>query len=576
MAHTSNREEMMTDPSISRTAQMVVAINLLLASGLLVSLAMVMWWQPILADEWDFYRAATNWSQDRYLIPHPHTYVHLTQLSFVIFGQSIGSARLIGVLAALLNLVLIPPFVYAFCDRGRQAHWIAVGAIWLYALNPMTVQNMMLLDIDNTLLVPALLGMLLVWKSVQDWTSSRRIAALSLMFAMTLWIRLSTPVLLLGCIGLFHLLRGDIRRTGELILTALAGGILFRATFALYSRLTGFTLDIFNYTFGKAPGGSSDYGTMLLRFPQGVGTFITWLSLPLAALLLVAIASTVVRLIRHRIENRDLLAIYVVATSLFYALVIPPAWGYPRYQAPIVPVITILVAALLVPALQTLPRRARITLVGLGVAAFVYKLTIIGDPLWPLYAVTFVTSTGDLSTRLTQGISVVAKMGIPISTALVVAYLLSLRWKIKPLLVIMCTLGVLSFAHTASTTAIQVTANYSTRYRYTYNYDDLRQTIEDLKEMGGYTLAVKDVLYYTGLPGEEIYEYVCPSCSPQALIDKLHSTRVDALVWTTKEDNRSPNVSQNPAVIQVLNACYTRVTHGVFIVYLRRPNGPCP
>ena len=104
----------MIDRSISRTAQMVVAINLLLAGGLLISLAMVMWWQPILADEWDFYRAATNWPQDRYLIPHPHTYVHLTQLSFVIFGQSIGSARLIGVLAALLNLVLIPPFVYAF------------------------------------------------------------------------------------------------------------------------------------------------------------------------------------------------------------------------------------------------------------------------------------------------------------------------------------------------------------------------------------------------------------------------------------------------------------------------------
>jgi len=57
------------------------------------------------------------------------------------------------------------------------------------------------------------------------------------------------------------------------------------------------------------------------------------------------------------------------------------------------------------------------------------------------------------------------------------------------------TLGMLSFAHTASTTAIQVVADYSTRYRYTYGYDDLRQTITDLREVGGYVLAVKSVLY---------------------------------------------------------------------------------
>jgi len=78
------------------------------------------------------------------------------------------------------------------------------------------------------------------------------------------------------------------------------------------------------------------------------------------------------------------------------------------------------------------------------------------------------------------------------------------------------------------------------------------------------------------LPGEEIHGYVCPTCSPQTLIDKIHFKRVDALAWTAKEDNRSPNISEDPAVIQVLDACYTRVTHGIFITYLRRPDGPCP
>jgi len=535
-----------------------------------------MWRQPILADEVDFCLAATDWFQERYRIPHPQAYVHLTQLSFAIFGQGVGSARLPGVLSALACLMLIPSLVYAFFERSEQSRRIAIAAIWLYALNPMTVQNMMLLDIDNTLLVPVLLGMLWVWKSAQNWPFRWRVAVLGMAFAVALWVKLSTPVLLIGCIGVFHLLNGDIRRTADLILATLVGSIVFRVTFALYSKLTGFVVDIFDYTFGKTPGGFSALDAMLLRFPQGMGVFIMWLSLPLSILLLVAAAGTVVRLLRRQIEARDLLTIYAVATVLFYALVIPPAWGYPRYQAPIVPVTAILVAALVVPTFQTLVQCARIVVAGLGLSVFAYKLTIIGDPLWSLYAVTFETSTGDLMQRLSQGISDVVKLLIPMCIVLAIVYLLVLRWKVRTLPTLAFTLGVLAFAHTASTTAIQVTADYSTRYRYTYDYNDLRQTIDDLKKAGGYVLAVKDVLYYTGLAGDDAYSYVCSTCSPQALLDQIHSRSVNALAWTTKEDNRSPNILKNPAVAQTLNTCYTRITHGVFIVYVRRPASHCP
>jgi len=566
----------MTNRSAPPAARRIYLINSLLAGGLLVGMAIVMWWQPILADEWDFYRAATRWSQDRYLIPHPHTYVHLTQLSFAVFGQSAGSARLIGVLTALINLALIPLLVHAFFDGSKQAHWITVGAIWLYALHPMTVQNMMLLDIDNTLLVSVLLGALLAWKAVQDWPFHWRVAGLGLVFALALWVRLSTPVLLMGCIGVFHVLRGEIRHTGALILAALAGSIMFRVTFAFYSTLTGFTFDIFRYTFGRTPSGSSALGAMHLRFPQGMGVLIMWLSLPLTALLLVATANTVIRLIRRKSQARDLLVIYVVTTSLFYALVIAPAWGYPRYQAPIVPVVAILAAAWAVPAFQALPHRARLISAGLGAATLIYKLIVVGDPLWSLYAMTFETSTGDLTQRLTQGIGDMVRLAIPMGTVLAAVYLSSLHWKTRLAPVMIFTLGVLSFADVASTTAIQVPADYSTRYRYTYNYNDLLQTIADLKEAKGYVLAIKDVLYYTELPGEEIYNYVCPTCSPQNLINKIHSTDVSAMAWTTKEDSRSPGISNDPTIVQTLNACYTRVTHGVFIVHLRRPDSRCP
>jgi len=566
----------MTGRPQSWIARWAIAINLVLAGCVLIGMATTMWWQPILADEWDFYRAAVNWPQNRYLIPHPPAYVHLTQLAFLLFGQSVGSARLIGVATTLVSLALIPRLTAAFFNCNKRDGWLTIGAIWLYALNPMTAQNMMLLDIDNTLLTPALLSMLWAWKSAQNRPFWQRIATLSLASTAALWVKLPTPVLLMGCITLFHMLRREIRRAGEVILATLASGVAFLATFGLYGRLTGFTFAAFGPTFGKAPRGVQDVTSMLLRFPQGMGVFVMWLSLPLTALLVVAVGEAVRRLVRQRLEDRDLLTIYVVAVLLSYALIIPPAWGYPRYQAPIVPVIAMLAAALIIPACRALPQRVRFVVAGLGALAFCYKLVAIGDPLWSLYAVTFETSTGDLMYRLNQGIGDALRLALPIGAVLAITHLLPWRRKVRRLPLTVFALGMLSLAHTASTTAVQVPANYSTRYRYTYNYADLLQTIDDLRQTGGHVLAVKDVLYYTGLPGEEIYRYVCPNCTPQALLDKLRSTRVNALAWTTKEDNRSPNVTRDPRVLQALNACYTRVTHGVFIVYLLKPDGACP
>jgi hypothetical protein len=555
------------------TAYRVVILNLLLAAGLLIGLAMAMWWQPILADEWDFYRAAAHWSRNHHLVPHPHAYVHLIQLSFMIFGPGLGSARLIGVLSALVSLLLIPPLVYSFYDHKERVHWVVIGAIWLYALNPMTAQNMVLLDIDNTLLTPTLLAILWIWKVAQDWSFRRRAAVFALALAIALWVKLYTPLLLMACIGMFHLFRGEIKRTGEVVLVALVGSIIFWATFTPYTILTNFKRDIFTYALGRA---SPTLSSMLLRFPQGMGIFVMWLSLPLTLLTVVAVGRTLVRLIKRQSRAYDLLAVYAAVTVLSYSLIIEPAWGYPRYQAPVVPVIAILVAALVIREFQSLPRCVWFIIVGLGAAAFTYKLIAIHDPLWSLYALTFETNTGDLRQRLVQGLIDTVKLAIPIGVAVIIGYLLSIRWRSKRFPLMVLTLGVLALAHTASTTAVQVTADYSTRYRYTYEYNDLLQTIADVEQIGGYILAPPGVLYYTELPGEEIYDYLGSGSSPQNLIDKLHSTRVNALVWTTKEDNRWTQVSQNPAVVQVLNACYTRVTHGVFIVYLRKNGVPCP
>jgi hypothetical protein len=567
----------MSTASQNALPRWVLYVHLFLCGGLLIGMAAIMWDQPILADDWDFYLAITDWHQSRQLIPHPHAYVHLAQLFLAIFGQAPSSARVPGVLTGLVNLALIPALVYEMFGRTRQTDWTAIAAVWLYTLNPLTAQNMMLLDIDNTLLVPMLCVTLWLWKRMQDRPPVQRVLTLGLAFAIALWMKLPTPILVMGCIGLFHLLRGQVTRALEVVVASVGGGLVFAGTFALYGELTGFPFSVLNLTLVKARASAKSISGMLHRFPQGLGVFVLWLSFPLAALLLLPIVGAVARLIKRQLKDRDLFVVLIVVIPVFYMLLLPPAWGYPKYHTPLLPLIVILVARLFVPAYQALPGRARILIIIIGAGLFIYKLIVVGDPFYMLYQVTFETVVSDLAPRLVRGVMVAMRLAVPLIASLALVGLVSLLFKVRPLFAVgIVTLVVLATADMASTTAVLVPAQYSTRYRYTYDYGDLQQTIADLEEVkGGYALAVMDVLYYHDLSGERIYGYVCPGCSAQRLIDKIQSRHVDALVWTTKEDNRSPSVVKDPALTTILDACYRRVTHGVFIVYLYEPDISC-
>lgn len=550
----------------------------LLAAALLLGAAAWMWQQPLLADEWDFYRAMTRWSTQRHLIPHPQAYIHVTQGLLALSGVNYSNARLTGVLAALCTLGEIPLLAYAAWGRRRETFWTATVALWLYTLCPLTAQNMMLVDIDNTLLMPVLCGWLWSWSLLRQRAGWQRAGVTALFFALALWVKLPTPILLMGSLGLFYLLQKDWRRLGEMIGAALVGGGLFLATFALYTRWTGFSWAMLGPTLAKSPQGLSSVKGMLYLLPQGLGIFILWLSFPLAVLVGWALWQTVAGWFKGLQgsswgQPEDLFGLYFGVTALFYGMVLPPAWGYPRYHAPLVPLAALLAARSFVPAWQKLPSRLRWLALGLSGVFFMYKLGL-GDPLYRLYAVTFETDVGDLRVRLLHGALESSRLLVPLGLAGGLM-LWAGRRLAQPWAAAVVLLGLLAGADMASTTLVQVTAPYSTRYRYTYDYADLQATLTDLEAVkGGYILALKDVLYYEGFTGEEIYPYVCPTCTAQNLVDKLQSRRIDALVWSTKEASRSPAVVQDSVVQSWLMTCYDERVHGVFQVYLRRSDCP--
>ena len=552
-----------------------VWISLFVATAWMLLAFLCMWWQPILADEWDFYRSVTNWQQNRALIPHPQAYVHLLQLSIAIFGPTVGAVRLVGVFSGVVNVWLVPVLVhFVWPAHAHQSRMMVIG-IWLIALSPLTLQNAMLLDIDNTLLVSVMTILVCVWAAVQSHSVWTRVVALAVLLAAALWVKLPTPPLLMGALGLYHLARREWTRAIEIVVTSSLGAAVFGATFAIYSHLTGYQLAYFAPTFARA-GGVFNLRELVVRFPQGVGVFIMWLSLPLTILLGVALAASAWRIACRQAIPSDALSLYVVIVALFYPLVYVPAWGYPRYQAPLVPIISVLVAALLTPFTLNVSRPMSSWLAGTLGGILAFNLLVLPDPLWLIYRTTFEGDLFDVWRRLLAGLVVVAVLGLLTGLILLGGYIWARARQVPCGLMCMNLLGVLTIASLTTVSLAQITAPYSTRYRYTYDYADYLWSVRQVQSAGdsAYVLAIKEIWLESGLAGEEIYPYFCASCAPN-LLDVIRSRRIDVMAWTTKEDTRSSDVTANAEVIATLDRCYTKFTRGVFIVYRLKPGVVC-
>ncbi len=112
--------------------------------------------EVVFAQDFGF-AALGNWPAVR--IPHPPLFVSLGALLVSAFGNNLTAMRAKGGASFLLTLALIPMTMRAlFSERAERA---ALIAMLIWALQPLAVQGSLLIDIDNTIFVPAML--LFVW-----------------------------------------------------------------------------------------------------------------------------------------------------------------------------------------------------------------------------------------------------------------------------------------------------------------------------------------------------------------------------------------------------------------------------
>lgn len=264
---------------------------------------------------------------------HPPLYIYALAADIKIFGFSENTVRAFGFTCVLLTAYLVLTLSRKFIP---PEDFEAYGAAFLslFLLNPYTVANATLPDIDSTILPPLItLFILLLF-------NGKNAAALALVFAVLLWTKLTTPLALIPFAFLYWLaLREPFGRV--LWRTACVfggGGIIFLLTYFIYCE----SLDLpFAYTFGfllhSFVKGSASTGFFALMAR-------VWENLGYAKNLVLAITSELTFLFAASLfffssrasalyERRNIafLLFFSAAVTIFYCSLIAPFGGFFKY-----------------------------------------------------------------------------------------------------------------------------------------------------------------------------------------------------------------------------------------------------
>lgn len=437
---------------------------------------------------------------------HPPLYLYLLALVFRLFGVSEVSVRLVGILCALGNIVLVY-FIAQELFKERKDFWIIAGlASFMFAINPLVIQGSSVVDIDNTVLTLTISLFLFCFVKTYRRPRLLRVLILGLLFGLSLWAKLPTPPLLIVSIVLFYWLKGDLREGLSLALgIGLLGGLLFLVTFGLYSYFFNFPfLQPFLYLPGRL---LTEYGRTFYSIRQSALLILGrlyilffYLSPSLALLAVLACYFRARKWLKQvGSELVDFFAIFSGLIFVVYTFVGSTAWGFPRFYLPMLPGLSVVVAYFLVDNFAYVTRKEALLYLSMLALLTLYFLFIVGDPLLLPFPPkrSFLFQSGIVRLIVSKASCFSSLYLLSLVFAIVVFKCVARRISAIGLVALA---GVVTLAASnLSLNILQSRACYSTRY--IYGEKGMEQTISYLKKrvsQSDLVICDSEIAYYLG------------------------------------------------------------------------------
>jgi hypothetical protein len=522
----------------------------------LVARATSLTWRPV------YYRG--EMAPEHIGLYHPTFYINSLALFMKAFGQSEIAVRMFGVACALVSAYLLVLIFRQVVGRSGYGELLLLS---IFLLNPYTIANVMVPDIDTTVLPVALLlfvHLCIRYVHEERDTGRRAWVVLSVIFALALWTKLTTPLVLpVFLFGVLMIAGSGVRKAAAFASkTAAFGTAVFLATYYAYCRLLRlpfeytFTFLVASFTKGTSTG-SSKLHAMFGNIVNG-GRLAYWFTLPMAFVFILALVWI---LFDNRKDEKARLIRWVATlaffVTVFYIALIAPFGGFFKYPFPVFGLMVLVVVAFILRRTGDSPPDYRIT-VAFFTAGFLLDSMLFRDGMFKNGAGAFVGS------RDLKFIAIVVLLG-----GLAAVFMRRERGGRIASLAVTCVV-VFGIGFQTSIARVQAIAPYSTTYEY--GQTGLEDTAAYLKARTGPEEAVwamKDVGHYSGRRYYENYAYFFDPGLESDLIRMLRTGKVRYYVATVGIGQ--DRIDAYPRIRRILEADAAKVeTFGNYVIYRSR------
>jgi hypothetical protein len=293
---------------------------------------------------------------------HPPLYAYSLGAFVKVFGANENMVRAFGMCCTLLSALLCL-LIYNVRIRttGKVINPISTIFLSLFLFHPYTIANTTLPDIDSTILPVTFLAFIYglarkLWssdvKGPPEWSANDTVF-IAILFALNLWAKLTTPLVLIPLLLVIIYIEGFSLRRSILIASSVAilGAIFFLVTYALYCYLFSLPYDytfrflIHSFTKNSSGGGVGSLIKGVLINLGYITQFVNWLGLPFLFAFALTVSSLIFRKLRSKIDVLMLILAGVgLFVAIFYLSLTGAFGGFFKYPYPVFPILMLIVA----------------------------------------------------------------------------------------------------------------------------------------------------------------------------------------------------------------------------------------
>ncbi|MFC1699957.1 ArnT family glycosyltransferase [Candidatus Omnitrophota bacterium] len=476
------------------------------------------WQEPLMGDHIELMLSAKGYTEPSTMayflnlgerdfgLSHPPLYTHLMSGLGKFFGLNRITVRAIGIAAFLLTLILIYLLALELFEKTDKKKHIALTACILYSINPFVIRGSLLIDQDGSLLNMVLV-LLIYFLALDIYKRNilKRNLLYGLLFALALWIKFVTPMLLIVSIIIYCLLRKDFSRVVQVIKFAVVGLFLFSASWYLYCVVNqrGF-FDLFYRYFLIAAEiiSGRDRGINFAALARNIWAPSMWYSPSLMLLAFIAIR----KIFKEKNVCSSIMcvrqfAFFGALVFIFYLFIGGVSHSFPKYHCAMLPVFTILIAALMMKEL-VLNKILLIKLTIVTGVLIVCYMYFVGDPLHLInYALKEdIILNGGIHAKqiLIQELIACAILFITVP----IAYVVFKRLTSKAFILALLVTGI---AFNISLGAVQCRADYNTVY--CYGAQKVTEAAEYIRAHSESTDQILAPMEFVWLTNENLFSY---------------------------------------------------------------------